>query len=93
VSYNIFRAGRNISGQLTFSGNAGTWTDNNPQTNNDYMLVATYKDGTTYRATFSNIYTLKKPTSSQAAASPLDTFWAEYDGVTVDDEVLSAIIC
>jgi hypothetical protein len=90
VSYNIFRAGRNISGQLTFSGNAGTWTDNNPQTNNDYMLVATYKDGTTCRATFSNIYTLKKPTSSQAAV--LDTFWAEYEGVTVDDDVLNAIV-
>jgi hypothetical protein len=90
VIYNIFRAGRNISGQITFSGSAGTWTDNNPQANNDYMLVATYNDGTTYRATFSNIYTLKKPTSSQAAA--LDTFWAEYDGVTVDDDVLNAIV-
>ncbi|MDR1269477.1 MAG: hypothetical protein LBK82_08130 [Planctomycetaceae bacterium] len=93
ITYSIFRAGRNISGDLTFSNdNIGRWTDNNPLANNDYMLVAVYQDGQTYRATFSNIYNLKKPLQSQVAAA-LNAFWADYDlDVNVDDEILNVIV-
>jgi chitodextrinase len=90
VSYNIFRAGRNLSGQLTFDNNIGFWQDDNPLSNNDYMLVAVYQDGQTYRTTFSNIYNLKKTTQSQSAVV-LDAFWADYDLNLVDDDVLNAI--
>jgi hypothetical protein len=80
VSYSIFRAGRNISGDLIFNNdNIGCWTDNNPLANNDYMLVAVYQDGQTYRATFSNIYNLKKPLQSQSANAALNAFWSNYD--------------
>jgi hypothetical protein len=89
VSYNIFRAGRNISGNLTFSNdNIGSWTDNNSLANNDYMLVAVYQDGQTYRVTFSNIYNLKKPLQSQAANAALNAFWSNYD---LDDVLIAAI--
>ncbi|MDR2440672.1 MAG: hypothetical protein LBE12_15020, partial [Planctomycetaceae bacterium] len=67
----------------------GYWTDASPLANNDYMLVATYQDGTTYRATFSNIYNLKKTT--QSAANILDAFWADCDFNPVDDEILNAM--
>jgi hypothetical protein len=92
VSYNIFRAGKNISGNLTFNNdNIGSWTDNNPLVNNDYMLVAVYQDGQTYRATFSNIYNLKKPLQSQSANAALNAFWSNYDLDLIDD-VLAATI-
>jgi hypothetical protein len=53
------------------------------------MLVAVYQDGQTYRATFSNIYNLKKPLQSQAAAV-LNTFWADYNLDVIEDDVLNA---
>jgi hypothetical protein len=91
ISYNIFRSGRNLSGQLVFNNNnTGQWTDDNPLNNNDYMLVAIYQEGQTYRATFSNIFNLKTTTQSQAA-NAFDAFWADYDFNLVDDEILNAI--
>jgi hypothetical protein len=93
TSYNIYRAGKNLSGSLSFSNNSsGSWTDTNPLANNDYILVATYYDSQTetYRATFSNIYTLQKPLQSQTV-NALNAFWADYGFDLVEDDILNAI--
>jgi hypothetical protein len=95
MSYNIYRAGKNLSSD--FSNLSGSWTDENPLANNDYILVAIYYDSQTetYRATFSNIYNLQKPLQAQAmsqAANPLDAFWANYDLDLINDDILSETV-
>jgi hypothetical protein len=66
-----------------FDSGIASWIDNNPLEDNDYMLFASYEDQHGNRtSTFSNIYSLKKPTQSQTA-NALDAFWANY-GVTED---------
>jgi hypothetical protein len=55
------------------------------------MLVAVYQDGQTYRATFSNIYNLKKPLQSQSANAALNTFWSNYDLDIIDDVLVATI--
>jgi hypothetical protein len=87
----VFRNGIPVSGTIS----SKTWTDTEPlpiAAGNQYILYVNYSDenGSSYW-TWSSPYVVQKPTS-QAAASPLDTFWAEYDTETVDDEVLSAIV-
>jgi hypothetical protein len=82
--YSIFRKGINISGRLTdFDSGIASWIDNNPLEDNDYMLFASYEDQNGNRtSTFSNLYSLKKPTQSQTV-NAFDAFWADY-GVTRD---------
>jgi uncharacterized lipoprotein NlpE involved in copper resistance len=85
VTYYIFRAGKNISGQIlgdSSSNGIASWTDSEPQDNNDYMLYASYPlpdQIGKYKTTFSNIYNVKKIISPQASALPINQFWANYD--------------
>jgi hypothetical protein len=95
VFYYIYRSGKNISGQaITItSGQSASWTDDNPLPTNDYMLYAQYRpdpNSPKFQTTFSNIYSLKKPTQSQTV-NALDAFWADYGFDLVDDDILNAI--
>ncbi|MDR2438088.1 MAG: fibronectin type III domain-containing protein, partial [Planctomycetaceae bacterium] len=90
--YYIYRSGKNISGTISNdSGQSASWTDNAPLATNDYMLYAVYSldsNPSQQQITFSNIYSVKKPT--QSAATAFDAFWADYNFNLVDEDVLNA---
>ncbi len=77
--YSVFRAGLDISAPHYIT--SGEWVDENPQAVNDYMLVAIYTDGATRKATFSNLYTVKRTVPFSA----LNVFWGEYDGGIIEE--------
>ena len=82
--YSVWRAGSQISWNLTSDNfTSFVWEDTNPQSSNDYMLVALYPYGSTLRATFSNLYTVTTfvgfRQGSLFSSSFLDDFWGEYE--------------
>jgi hypothetical protein len=92
LRYSVFRAGMNVSGASYIT--TGEWIDRSPQSGNDYMLVAVYQNGTSWNATFSNLYTVsgtqpagKNTLNTLLGESKVDMTMATLDTATFPLEI------